>query len=494
MAVIDALLGLVDSQRAQGIVIAADRTPELVHADGRRPLSMPAIPAETVAGIARDVAASPASGARYQTPAGRVFQVRVEGEGTSLRLTFSRAGADAAPPRPAAAAAPPAGATPEADRPADEPAWPDAEFEPAPDDTHVQLLDLLASLEREQASDLLVSSGLPPRLRAGGVLRALPGPIPDDAAILRLVAPALDDRLRRQLETRGSVDVALEPAGGGGARFRVNLFRQARGLAAALRPIRREPPRLADLNLPAALHELASYRDGLVLVTGPSGSGKSTTLVALTEELNRTASRHVVTLEDPIEYRYTPKRCLIHQREVGRDVDDFAGGLRAALREGPDVILVGEMRDRDTIAAALTAAETGHLVLSTLHSASPWMAIERMIDVFPGAQQPQVRTQLASVLRAVVSQHLLPSTAPPARVPAFEKLVVTPAVANQIRDDKIHQLRSTVQTSREDGMLPLEASLAELVRRRRVDAARARALARDPRLLDELIAGGAGQG
>ena len=226
-----------------------------------------------------------------------------------------------------------------------------------------------------------------------------------------------------------------------------------------------------------------------MLVTGAAGSGKSTTLVALTEHLNRTAPRHIVTLEDPIEYRYTPKRSLIHQRELGRHVDSFAGGLRAALRESPDVILVGEMRDRETIAAALTAAETGHLVLSTLHSANPWMAIDRMLDAFPGAQQPQVRAQLAGVLRAILSQHLLVSTTPPLRVPAYEKLVVTAAAANQIRDDKVHQLSSTIQTGREDGMVPLEASLAELVRRRRIDARHARALARDPQLLAELARG-----
>jgi twitching motility protein PilT len=489
MAVIDALLGLVDSQRAQGMVIAADRAPELVHADGRRPLSMPAIPAETVAGFAREVAAAPGRSPRYQTRAGRVFQVQVEGEGASLRLTFSRAGAEPATPQPVRAAAPTAEPAPESD-----PDWLEAESEPPPAALQQEILDLLARMQREHASDLLVSSGLPPRVRAGGALRALEGPILDDAAILALVAPALDERSRGQLEAHGSVDVALDlVAGGDRLRFRVNLFRQQRGLAAALRPIRGEPPRLSELNLPDSLRELVAHPDGLVLVTGPSGSGKSTTLVALTEELNRTAARHIVTLEDPIEYRYAQRRCLIHQRELGRDVADFASGLRAALREAPDVILVGEMRDRDTIAAALTAAETGHLVVSTLHSASPWMAIERMIDVFPGSQQAQVRGQLANVLRAVVSQHLLPSTAAPLRVPAVETLVVTAAVANQIRDDKLHQLRSAVQTGREDGMVPLEASLAELVRRRRVDPARARALARDPKLFDELV-GGRGQG
>jgi twitching motility protein PilT len=468
MGALDSLLALVESQHARGLVIAVGKPPQLVFDGGSRSLSMPELAAEQVEAFTREVGAVSATGSHYETSTGRIFEVRVDGAGSSLHLSFASATA----PRAAGV------------EPGPVPVRSGAELD-------ARLLDLISVLENEHVSDLLLSSGLPPRVRSGGELHALDGPIVDDAGILALLAPALDDLARAQLEARGSVDrtIELPTSAERGQRFRINLFRQERGVAAALRPIRRVPPRLADLNLPDHLLDLVAYPNGLVLVTGAAGSGKSTTLVALTEHLNRTSTRHIVTLEDPIEYRFTPKRSLIHQRELGRHVEDFAGGLRAALRESPDVIVVGEMRDRETIAAALTAAETGHLVLSTLHSANPWMAIDRVLDAFPGPQQPQIRAQLASVLRAVLSQHLLVSNAPPLRVPAYEKLVVTPAAANQIRDDKVHQLSSTIQTGREDGMVPLEASLAELVRRRRIDPAAARALARDPQLLAELARG-----
>ena len=471
MGALDSLLGLVDSQRARGLVIAVGEPPQLVFDGGRRPLSMPALAAEQVETFARAVRAAIATGSRYETNSGRAFEVSVDGAGPSLCLTFA-----SATQQPRAVPAEPAQAS-------------------SGVELDSRLAELFGALQDEHVSDLLLSSGLPPRLRSGGEVHALDGPILDDADILALLAPALDDRSRAQLEARGSVDRTVElPGTAPGLRFRINLFQQDRGLAAALRPIRQTPPRLAELNLPDDLYELVAYPNGLVLVTGAAGSGKSTTLVALTEHLNRTATRHIVTLEDPIEYRYTPKRSLIHQRELGRHVDSFAGGLRSALRESPDVILVGEMRDRETIAAALTAAETGHLVLSTLHSANPWMAIDRMLDAFPGPHQPQVRAQLAGVLRAIVSQHLLVSTTPPLRVPAIEMLVVTAAAANQIRDDKVHQLSSTIQTGREDGMVPLEASLAELVRRRSIAPATARALARDRQLLAELARNVPGEG
>jgi twitching motility protein PilT len=473
MAVVDSLLSLAESQGARALVIVCDQPPELVLVDGPRLLSMPAIPAATVADFAREVGGE---STRYETSAGQVFDVLVEGEGVSLRLTFSQMGG-AAPPEPAALEAPAPPARPREVAVARATSGPDA-----------RLLALLGRMEGEDASDLLLSSGLPPRMRAGGVLRELDGPILDERGIRELLAPALNESAEAQLRERGSVDLALAlPGGPDSLRFRANLFRQQRGLAVALRPIRLRPPSLSELNLPDDLYELVGYPNGLVLVTGPSGSGKSTTLVALTEHLNRRASRHIVTLEDPIEYEYTPQRSLIHQRELGRHVESFSGGLVAALREAPDVILVGEMRDRETIAAALTAADTGHLVLSTLHSANPWMAIDRIVDVFAAEQQREVRTQLAAVLRAVLSQHLLVSTTPPLRVPAYEKLVMTVAAANQIRDDKAHQLQSTIQTGRDDGMVPLEASLAELVRTGRLERGRARGLARDVRMFEELV-------
>ena len=470
MAVVDSLLGLVVSQRAQGLVIHADAAPELILADGQRPLSMPPIPAETVAAFAVEI---DGVNGRYETSGGEVFQACIEGQGASLRLTFSPVAEEVATPAPAPAASgqpPPQSAGKERR------------------DVDARLLDLLARMGEAGASDLLLSSGLAPRLRIGGELRTLEGPVVDDEGILALLGPAVAPLVGARLELGGSVDLPLELGGGPDSmRFRANLFRQQRGLAVAVRPIRLQPPTLPRLSLPERLTELVGFANGLVLVVGPSGAGKSTTLVALVEHLNRQASRHIVTLEDPIEYEYTPKQSLIHQRELGRHVESFAAGLRAALRETPDVILVGEMRDRETIAAALTAAETGHLVLSTLHSANPWMAIERVIDAFPGDQQGEVRAQLATVLRAVLAQHLLVSTAPPARVPAYELLVGTPAVANQIRDDKIHQLQSTIQAGRDEGMMPLETSLAALVNAGRLEVARARALVRDPEMFAELL-------
>jgi twitching motility protein PilT len=296
-------------------------------------------------------------------------------------------------------------------------------------------------------------------MRLGGDLSPLgDNPSTDDDILSLLDAPR-----RAELDRHGSADTALD-LGPDAPRFRVNVFRQRAGLAAALRPVRRTIPTLDELHLPNDLHDLVRYPSGLVLLAGRAGSGKSTTLAALIEHLNRTRAKHIITLEDPIEYEYVPRRCLIHQREVGAQLDDFASGLRAALRESPDVLLVGEMRDRETIAAALTAAETGHLVLSTVHSASAAGAIDRIVDIFPEHQQTQVRLQLALVLRAVVSQVLVPGVAAPARFPAYEKMVVTPAIGSQIRDGKLHQIPSLIQTGREHGMVPLERTLEALVR------------------------------
>ena len=228
----------------------------------------------------------------------------------------------------------------------------------------------------------------------------------------------LDPRRRRMLGSTGSVDlpwVAPEVDDGRGQRFRVNVFTQTHGLAVALRPINRQAPTLAELGLPESIGGLANATSGMVLVVGPTGAGKSTTVAAILERVNRERAGHIITLEDPIEFVYQPRRCLIHQREVGTHVESFAAGLRAALRECPDIILVGEMRDRATAALALTAAETGHLVLSTLHSGSAAMAIDRIIDIFPEHQQAQVRQQVAGSLRAVLTQQLLPGHAARAR-------------------------------------------------------------------------------
>lgn len=256
-------------------------------------------------------------------------------------------------------------------------------------------------------------------------------------------------------------------------------------MALALRPVRSDPPTLDVLNLPSELAELASTPSGLVLMTGTTGSGKSTTLVALIEHINRSAHKHVITLEDPIEYEYQNRRALVHQRQVGVHVKSFSEGLRAALRESPDVILVGEMRDHATMQAALTAAETGHLVLSTLHAADAAMALDRIIDSFPEHQQIQVRHQLAGALRAVVTQRLLPSRTLPQRVPAIELLRVNTAVATKIREGRGHQIQSEIQKGRADGMLSFDLTMATLVRRGVLTSETAMAHASDPGLMAE---------
>jgi twitching motility protein PilT len=234
---------------------------------------------------------------------------------------------------------------------------------------------------------------------------------------------------------------------------------------------------------------MADYPNGLVLVTGMAGSGKSTTLASIVDHVNRSRARHVITLEDPIEYAHPSRLALVHQREIGRDVTDFASGLRAALRESPDIILLGEMRDRETIAAALTAAETGHLVLSTLHASNAMVAIDRVIDIFPADHQRQIRLQLSIVLREVLTQYLLPNVAGDARVPAYERMIKNDAIASHIRDDKTHQIPSAIQTGRAEGMVPLELSLARLVRAGHLTRTAAQAMAREPGYLAELLRG-----
>ena len=338
--------------------------------------------------------------------------------------------------------------------------------------------DLLLQMVALDASDLHVSAGSPPVVRVRGHLERLEGAAalaPEET--LDLLYRILSTEQQKHLELDRQIDFAH--AIPHVARFRVNCYYQREALSAAFRLIPTEIKSLEELGLPASLHVLAEKPRGLVLVTGPTGSGKSTTLASVVDEINRSRNAHILTIEDPIEFLHRNKHCLVNQREIGVDAVSFADGLRGALRQDPDVILVGEMRDLETIAIALTAAETGHLVFATLHTQSAPSTIDRVIDVFPAEQQQQVRTQLASTLEGVVTQDLLPTADGAGRVAAVEILLPDDAVRNLIRQGKVEQVYSVMQTSSGKGMQTMEQSLAELVLRRTV--ARELALARSSR-------------
>jgi twitching motility protein PilT len=347
------------------------------------------------------------------------------------------------------------------------------------------LMGILRAVLEFHVSDCVMSSGRPTRVRIGGQYRPIPWAVFNPEEIKAALGDNLTDERRDILEKTGSLDVAveIEDESGLSRRFRCNVFQHLEGIATAWRPIWDSVPNFKALMLPKALIELAELPYGLVLITGPTGSGKSTTLSALIEHINQNSQKHIITLEDPIEYRFRDKQSVIHQREVGVHTDSFSKGLRAALREAPDVILVGEMRDLDTISAALTAAETGHLVLSTLHSGHSAQAIDRIIDVFPENQQQQVRVQLADVLRAIVTQRLLPTIDGVNRVPAVEVVNASYAVANTIRDGRTHQLINLIQSGKKDGMIAFETSLAHLVNQGLITESTASRCARDQSFL-----------
>ena len=270
----------------------------------------------------------------------------------------------------------------------------------------------------------------------------------------------------------------------GVSRFRVNAYHQRKSVSLALRVVASKTPTIEDLDLPKIIPELVEKPQGLILVTGPTGSGKSTTLASMIDYVNRTMRKHIVTLEDPIEYLHKHGNSIIDQREVGFDTKSYANGLKGALRQDPDIILVGEMRDLETIGIAITAAETGHLVLGTLHTSSAPSTINRIIDVFPPAQQPQIRVQLASVLVGVISQRLFPTVDKKGRKAATEVLVNNPAIANLIRNEKIHQIQSTMQTSRAQGMHTLEMSIRDLIDRNLIQKEAATKYLQEKMMLD----------
>lgn len=500
MAAIDALLRIIASQNADGITLASGEVPRIAKAGAHKPLSMPPVGAQMMEEFVDEVAS-----AAQKNEAARAGAITLDYGELSATLRFrpglggwelafkKRPPARRPPAKPVEIAAPTAVAPLMPMPPVTSPEPPRQEraHEVGYDEAAAQLDRWLSRALDEKASDLFVSAGRGARMRIANELIALAG-APLTSEQLRAVLGAIDPVHAEALARHGSADIAWVWHGPAGqqARFRINLFRQTGGLAAAFRPIRREPPTLTELAMPRELDKLIGYPHGLVLVTGPTGSGKSTTLVALIEQLNRTGARHILTLEDPIEYEYTSNCALIHQRELGTHVDSFDTGLRAALREAPDVILLGEMRDRATIAAALTAAETGHLVLSTLHASSAAMAIDRIIDAFSEHQQRQVRAQLAGCLRAVLTQQLLPSTTPGVRMPVVELMVATPATASLVREGKTHQLASAIQTGRDDGMIPLDRSLVERIDARQITLETALTITLDGGLqLRELLAG-----
>lgn len=324
----------------------------------------------------------------------------------------------------------------------------------------MDIAELLAFSVKSKASDLHLSSGLPPMIRVDGDLRKINLPELNHKEVLKIIYDIMNDRQRKEYEEFLEVDFSFEI--NGLARFRVNAFNQSRGAAAVFRTIPSLILSMDDLGLPPIFKEMASYQRGLVLVTGPTGSGKSTTLAAMVDYINSTRYEHILTVEDPIEFIHTSKKCLVNQREVHKDTHSFSAALRSALREDPDVIMVGELRDLETIRLALTAAETGHLVFGTLHTNSATKTINRIIDVFPAEEKSMVRSMLSESLQAVIAQSLL-KRVQGGRVAALEIMICTGAIRNLIREDKIAQMYSSIQTGQAKGMQTLDQHLVELV-------------------------------
>jgi twitching motility protein PilT len=349
----------------------------------------------------------------------------------------------------------------------------------------VDFADVLLDVLTLKASDLHLTAGSPPMVREKGRLRALDYPVMTPQMTRETIYSILTNDQRKRLENDWQIDFAYSIPGKG--RFRVNAYFQRASLGAAFRLIPNEMPELDSLGLPPVLREFVKKPRGFVLVTGPTGSGKSTTLAAMLDVINKERHEHIMTIEDPIEFLHRHQNCIVNQRELGSDAQSFALGLKAALRQDPDVILVGEMRDLDTIATALTAAETGHLVFATLHTQDTAQTVDRIVDVFPPAQQHQVRVQLSVSLQGIVTQQLLPTADGQGRVCATEILVPTPAVRNLIREGKTHQIYSALQTGGAHGMQTMDAALADLVRRNKITRELAEARSSSPEELRRLM-------
>ncbi|MBI5548305.1 MAG: PilT/PilU family type 4a pilus ATPase [Deltaproteobacteria bacterium] len=499
MSALESLIGLLELRKADGLVLVAGEPPSLL--GGRdRSLTMPPLDAATVTGFLEElfspeqrallVAGQPVE-TEHCSPRSGAFVVKARPEQGRTRIVVRRGALRAASPSPSPS--PPSSSAP----------WPTAAAPSsasasaaaalplsAPGHGWGLLMPLLARAVEEKASDLILSSGQPPVLKSGGEAVRVDGPVLEEGELAGAFDGLLGEERRRRFAQVGSVDLGLDqelPGHVRPVRFRVNLFRRHGGLTAVLRPIWELVPSLEELGLPRALRRVVEQAHGLVLFAGPTGSGKSTTLAALVALINQSRACHVLTLEEPIEYLFPPGRAVVHQREVGEHVRSFADGLRAALRESPDVILVGEMRDPETIALALTAAETGHLVLSTIHAGSAMGAVERVVGALPELDRSAVRAQLASALRHVVVQHLLPATGGSGLVPAVGILAVNHAVAAQIREGRTQLLATQMEIGADEGMVTLESALAELVRSGRVSREAAMAATTQREALEALL-------
>src|SRR5579863_4942468 len=353
---------------------------------------------------------------------------------------------------------------------------------------NLDFAEVLLEVIDRRASDLHITAGAAPMIRIRGRLAPMEGyPVLTPTDTREIVYSILSDAQRQRFETNWQIDFAYQIPGA--ARFRVNTYFQRSSLSAAFRLIPFEVAPLETLGLPPVVADFANKPRGLVLVTGPTGSGKSTTLASIIDVINTTREEHIMTIEDPIEFLHRHKKCMVNQRELGSDAHTFADALRAALRQDPDVILVGEMRDLETIGTAITAAETGHLVFATLHTQDTPQTIDRIIDVFPPGQQAQVRAQLSVALQGIMTQTLLPTADGAGRCVACEVLMPTPAVRNLIRESKTHQIYSVLQTGASHGMQTMDAALAQLVRAGKVNRQLAETRSHAPEELRRLIGG-----
>ena len=490
------LLRVMTLRDAEAITLEAGRVPSLRRRGQVEALSIPALDATMLDEFAQPLVAGRSLDdgplmVAFKDDDGASYPVTIERGANGLRIVARKAAiAKAAPPTPppaaprpialvprsvSASASAPAPVSVAVSASASGAASAESESVPAADGARERLAQLLAQpvalAHASRASYVFLSTVPRTRIMLDGRLEQLDELATDDAELGACV---------HALGAQHDLSLELD-----GVRVRVNAFEHMTGSAIAARLINDRVPSLSELALPPELASIVELRDGLVLVCGPTGSGKSTTLAALIDLIDQRRAAHVITLEDPIEYRFAARRCLIHQRELGTHIPTFAHGLRAALREAPDVILLGELRDRDTLAAALTAAETGHLVLATLHAPSAIGAIDRVIDAFPEGQQRQVRTQLAGALRVVVTQFLLPKR-DGGRAPALEVVPVTSAVSNIIRKGDLHMLPSAIQAGRDAGMVPLERSLAKLLESGAVAPQAVKRIAADHDLLSAL--------